>query len=85
LIVARLETASAPATAQEIVEITGKLEAATLTSIIETGATRLEVLDAFVRCTADDALDPAIGPALGAAARLVFDILRAEFEPPDDP
>ena len=82
---ARLETGSAPATAEEIVEITGPLEAATLTGILETRATCSQVLDAFVRCTADDALDPTLGPSLDGAARLVYDILRVELEPPEEP
>jgi hypothetical protein len=78
------KSAPAPATAPQIVEIIGPLEAAALTGILATGATQAEVLVAFAHFSAADALDRRIAPPLDTAARRVFDILSTEFEPPEE-
>ena len=79
------KSAPPPATAGEIVEITGPLEAASVTSILATGATTVEVMDAFIYFNAGETVDRRLGPPLSTNARRVLEILRSECAPPEEP
>ncbi len=75
---------SRPATAAEIIEIIGPLDEAVLMRIIETGASAVEVLEAYTWATADDAIGTELerrprGPVAG-----VYEILKAEEPEPDE-
>lgn len=49
-----MQQISRPATAEEIIEIVGRLDDALLMQIVETEATPREVLEAFTWANADD-------------------------------
>ena len=72
-----------PATASEVVGIVGALDDAVITSILATGATAAEVLEAYNWSTADDTLGGDLErPRTGRVAE-VYDIL-ADETPWDD-
>lgn len=80
-----IEQERRPATATEIREIIGPVEDATLTSILEVGATREEVLEAYVWLSSDDYLHRQRHHTLSGRAARVFDLLEAELPEPDQP
>jgi hypothetical protein len=73
-----------PATAQDIRSIIGELEDGVVASILRTGATREEVLEAFTWATADDFLGSELERSRRGAVGAVYDILRAEDEDPEE-
>jgi hypothetical protein len=70
--------------AHEIVEIVGELDAAAITSILATGATREDVMEAYAWISADDALHRELHQAPHGTAAAVCEILEAETVPPND-
>ena len=68
----------APATASEIRAIVGDVQDATVASILQTGATEAEVLEAFTWISADDALGNEVDHGRRGVAGQVFEILQAE-------
>jgi hypothetical protein len=80
------ETAAPVASAEEIVRIAGVLDETVIARIQATGATVRDVLQAYLRLTDDDAVEPsrAGGSVTSAAADAVYGILGAEFETPDE-
>ena len=67
-----------PATAAEIIEIVGPLDAAVIMRIVETKATPPEVLKAFTWATADDHIGTELEHRpLGVVAQ-VYDILKSD-------
>lgn len=66
------------ATAEEICSITGEVEDSVLTSILATGATSAEVLEAFTWLNADDALRKQVKHPPQGVAGDVYEILAAQ-------
>ena len=82
-----MRAAVAPvASAEEIVRIAGVLDDVVIARIQATGATVGDVLQAYLRLTDDDAVDPsrAGGPTTAAATDAVYEILSAEIEAPEE-
>jgi hypothetical protein len=71
-------------TAREIGEIVRELAAATIASIIATGATREEVLEAYAWLSADDSLHRELHHMPHGTVARVYEILEAELAPPND-
>lgn len=71
-------------TAREIEEIVGELEPATIESIIATGATREEVLEANAWLSADDSLHRELHRMPHGTVAQVYEILEAEISAPND-
>jgi hypothetical protein len=75
---------SRPATASEIVEIVGHLDDGVIASILATGATPAEVLEAFTWANADDQLGTELQHGRHGAVGAVYVILlQVEPEPED--
>jgi hypothetical protein len=66
-----------PATASGVIRIVGPLEDDVITSIISTGATEAEVLEA-VKWFTDDELGPEVRRTRSGRVAQVYDILAAE-------
>jgi hypothetical protein len=79
-----MEHSPPSATAAEIVEIVGALDDAVLLSILETGATAAEVLEAFTWATADDQIGTELERRPRGAAARVYEILKSEEPEPDE-
>ena len=73
---------SRPATPAEIQKIVGPVDDAVLMRIVETGATRTEVLEAFTWATADDQIGTELERAPRGVVARVFAILADEM--PDE-
>jgi hypothetical protein len=73
-----------PATAEEIVEIMGRLDDSVLMRIIATGATPAEVLEGFTWAMSDDQIGTELERRPRGAAARVYDILKQEEPEPDD-
>ena len=73
-----------PATAAEILEITGPLEDAVVMRILETGATPAEVLEAFTWATADDQIGTELERGPRGVVTRVYEILTLEEPEPDE-
>jgi hypothetical protein len=71
-------------TPREIGEIVGELEPATIESIIATGATREEVLEAYAWLSADDSLHRELHRTLHGTVARVYEILETEIVAPND-
>ena len=71
-------------TADEVVEIMGRLDDAVMAAILRTGATRDEVLEAYAWLSSDDYLHRARHSAIHGTAAEVYRILEAELAPPRD-
>ena len=76
---------SQPATAEEIRKIVGPLDGGVVISIVATGATPAEVLEAFTWATADDQIGTELERRPRGAAARVYDILKREEAEPDSP
>lgn len=76
--------ATRPATRDEIIEIVGPLDDATLVQIIATQATAAEVLEAFTWANADDQLGTELERGPRGAVTRVFEILKMEEPEPDE-
>lgn len=74
-----------PASASEIREIVGPLDDTVISSILELGATRGEILEAQAWLASDDYLHLQLRHALQGRAAQVFEILEAELPEPDRP
>ena len=72
------------ATADEVRAIVGDISDAALTSVLASGATAAEVLEAHTWLSADDVMGRTLGRPLHGAVAVVCDILEAELEPPDE-
>jgi len=68
------------ATASGVIRIVGPLEDGVITSIISTGATEAEVLEAVKWFTADDDLGPQVQRTRSGRVAQVYDILAAESQ-----
>ena len=75
---------SRPATASEIIEIVGHLDDAAIASILATGATAAEVLEAFTWANADDQLGTELQHGRHGAAGAVYEILLQEEPDPEE-
>jgi hypothetical protein len=75
---------SRPATAEEIIEIVGRLDDAVLMQIVETEATPAEVLKAFTWATADYQIGTELEHGPRGAVAQVYDILKREEPGPDE-
>ena len=73
-----------PATAEEIIEIVGRLDDAVLMRIVATGATPAEVLEGFTWAMADDQIGTELERRPRGAAAAVYDILMQEEPEPDE-
>jgi hypothetical protein len=73
-----------PASAEEIIEILGRLEDALLMRIVATGATPAEVLEGFTWAMADDRVAAELHRRPRGAAAAVYDILKQEEPEPDE-
>lgn len=71
-------------TAEEVAEAVGPLEDATVATIIATGASREEVLEAYAWLSADDDMHRELHRAPHGVVAAVCDILEAELMPVDD-
>ncbi len=71
-------------TAREIQEIVGELDPATIASIVATGATREDVLEAYTWLSADDSLHRELHRMPHGMVARIYEILEAEIVPPDD-
>lgn len=71
-------------TVREIGEIVGELDAAAIESIIATGATREEVLEAYAWLSADDSLHRELHHVPHGTVARVYEILEAEMAPPNE-
>ena len=74
-----LQQQTAPATLQDIRDIVGPCDDDFLASIVALGATREEVLEAFVWLSSDDYLHRKLRHSLTGRPALVFDLLEAKF------
>ena len=74
---------SRPATAEEIIEIVGRLDDAVLMQIVETEATPAEVLKAFTWANADDQIGTELEHRPRGTVARVYEILKRE-EPESD-
>jgi len=74
-----------PANASEIREIVGPLDDTVISTILELGATRGEILEAQAWLTSDDYLHRELRHALQGRAAQVFEVLEAELPEPDRP
>ena len=72
--------ASAPARASEVAEIVGPLDDAVIASIVATGATAAEVLEAYTWLTADDQLGTELERTRTGRVAQVYDILAPEYQ-----
>ncbi len=79
-----MEHSPPSATAAEIVEIVGALDDTVLLSILETGTTAAEVLEAFTWATADDQIGTELERRPRGAAARVYEILKSEEPEPDE-
>ena len=75
---------SRPATASEIIEIVGHLDDAAIASILATGATAAEVLEAFTWANADDQLGTELRHGRSGVAGEVYEILMQEEPDPEE-
>jgi hypothetical protein len=73
-----------PATADEIIEITGPLEDGVLMRIIETGATASDVIEAFAWSVADDEIGAELEHGPRGVVGRVYDILKREEPEPEE-
>jgi hypothetical protein len=67
-----------PATSEEIARILGDADDPVVVSIMRTGATAAEILEALQWIEDDDALEPDTGRELHGEVRAVYEILKAE-------
>jgi phosphohistidine phosphatase SixA len=67
-----------PATAEEIAKLAANLDDAVVASIMRTGATATEVLEALQWLEDDEALEPDTGRQPHGVVRAVYEILQAE-------
>ena len=72
------------ATASEIIEIVGHLDDGAIASILATGATAAEVLEAFTWANADDQLGTELQHGRHGAAGAVYEILLQEEPDPEE-
>ncbi len=77
-------TAPQGVTAREIREIVGEIDPGTTASIIATGATREDVLEAYFWLSADDSLHRELHRMPRGTVAKVYEILEAEIVPPDE-
>jgi hypothetical protein len=82
---AQREKLAPPATASGVVRIVGPLEDDVITSILTTGATEAEVVEAVKWFTADDGLGAAVRRTRTWRVARVYDILAAEVQDDDEP
>ena len=73
-----MTSARQPATASEIIEIVGHLDAVVIARILATGASPAEVLEAFTWVNADDQLGTELQHGRHGAAGAVYEILLQE-------
>jgi len=78
-----LQASRIPASAAEIRSIVGDLDDEAVLSILATGATVAEVLEAVQWLKADDSLGEETGHTRSGAAGAVYAILLQEEEPED--
>ena len=78
-----IDRAGQAASASEIREIVGRIEDATVTGILGLGATREEILEAYLWLSSDDYLHRQRHHTLSGRAAQVFDLLEAELPEPD--
>ncbi len=78
-------TSLQPASADDVINIVGELEAATVAKIVSTGATVAEVLEAHVWLSSDDYLHRSLHRAPRGRVGTVCEILETEQMPPRDP
>jgi len=71
-------------TAREIGEIVGELEPAAIASIIATGATRGEVLEAYAWLSGNDSMHRELHRMPHGTVAAVYEILEAEIAPAND-
>ncbi len=71
-------------TADEVRAIVGDISDAALTSVLASGATSAEVLEAHTWLSADDVMGRTLSRPLHGVVAVVCDILEAELEPPDE-
>jgi len=79
-----METREQPATASEIAEIVGPLDAAAMLEILQTSATAAEVLEAFTWVNADDQIGTETEHAPRGAVARVCEILERLQPEPDE-
>ena len=72
-----------PASSEEILGVLGSVDAAMVVDIQRTGASALEVLEAFARFQADDAVGPATHRPASPRVAQVIDILEAADTGPE--
>ena len=72
------------ATADEVRAIVGDISDAALASVLASGATAAEVLEAHTWLSADDVTGRTLSRPLHGVVAVVCDILEAELEPPDE-
>jgi hypothetical protein len=73
-----------PATANEVVAITGPLDDGVMAAVSRTGVTRDEVMEAYTWLSADDYLRRERHSAIHGTAAEVYRIFEAELSPPCD-
>ena len=78
-----MQDGTQPATAAEIVDIVGPLEDSVVLEIIDTGATPVEVLEAFTWANADDQIGTELDHGPRGAVVRVYEILQRE-QPAED-
>lgn len=74
-----------PATASEVVEILGRADDDLVTRILATGASAVEVLEAFTWANADDQIGTELERRPRGAAARVYEILKSEEPEPEEP
>ena len=78
-----MQDSTQPATAAEIVDITGPLEDSVVVAILDTGATPAEVLEAYTWANADDQIGTELDHGPRGAVVRVCEILQRE-QPEED-
>jgi hypothetical protein len=81
----RAEKKIPAATADEVRAIVGGIGDEALASVLATGASAAEVLEAHTWLNADDVMGPQLKRPLHGTVAAVLDILEAELEPPEEP
>lgn len=81
----RAEKKMPVATADEVRAIVGEIGDEALASVLATGASAAEVLEAHTWLNADDVMGPVLKRPLHGTVAAVLDILEAELEPPEEP
>ena len=81
----RAENKPTQATADDVRAIVGGIGDEALASVLETGASAAEVLEAHTWLNADDVMGPVLKRPLHGVVAAVLDILEADMDPPEEP